>query len=513
MIKGFKNYWEEKPLLLIFWLAFLLRLFSSVFSQGVLGEDISGTIDYAYFLSKGYDNYSIFPWNHEVASINDNNYFLLIIHYLVFGFLDLLNISDVKVKILIIRILYSFVSLITVYFGYRLTKLLVNQRFAKIVAFILAVFWILPFLNSKTFSITLCLPFLLMGLYYYAKYEKTLQSVYYLSTGIMFGIALSLSYSAIFFIIPFLVLFFVLKKLINFFHLITGLFLSFFMFTGLIDFFIWGQPFLPFFQYISNILKLSFFEVINIQLSLMILIFSTFIFGLVVLFTGLIKSFIKYYIYIVPSLIFFIFQFFTENIISYNSFITLPLLIIFGIIGWLNFIESKKITFPIQKNLRLIYLIGLVSNFIIFIFFSTSFTNKAKVESTYYIGNNISNNTDLLIINSNEDFFADYYFGKNVNKTIYKIESKSNNLKYSGRKVNLNSEIIFSLDFFNFPDNEYNIEYILIYGETNHKNNIEEIKNYFPYCELIKVFEISSFDAILNYFGAEIEEVYLYSNE
>ena len=64
------------------------------------------------------------------------------LHYYLFIGLEKVNITDPQDKMLIVRILHAFYSLLLVYFGFKIAKLITSEKNAKIIGLILALFWI-----------------------------------------------------------------------------------------------------------------------------------------------------------------------------------------------------------------------------------------------------------------------------------------------------------------------------------------------------------------------------------
>lgn len=505
-----KKIWHEKPLVLIFWIAFLMRLFASLFSQGYMGNSFNENLEIAFFWFKGFDKYNLFPWNQDIPIESDKNFFEIFFYYLIFFIIDIFKITDTKVILLIIKIIYSFISLLTVYYSYTFTKNISNQKIATYVSLLIAVFWLIPFLSTQTFSVELGLPFILAGFYYISKFEKTLQSVNYLSAGFFFGVAVSFNFAFVFLIIFFLLIFIFRSKFIHLIHILFGFIISFFILSGIIDFIFWGKPFIQFFNYFEFTINNLHLDLTQFAIISAIYFVSSFGIYFIFVFFGIIYSVKKFYLYVISTFLFVIFQCVLIKDNLFNGLVFISEFLIFGIPGWFRFIEEKNLSVDKSKISKWIYFSGITINVIVFFFFSTVYYNKAKTEVTYYIGNNITEDGNILIISDKTVNMTDFFFGKKINKYIYYTNYTNENLKYSSEQINKNTRNIFSLNY--FDKYSIKIDYILIFGNKNSSSFSETLRKYFPPVFLEKQFKSSSFD-ITSFIGVDNESIYLYVNE
>jgi len=331
-----------------------------------------------------------------------------------------------------------------------------------------------------------------------------------LIAGISFGLSAAFNFSIIFFLLPFGLIFVFKNNLINSIHIILGFIVSFFLTSGLTDFVIWGQPFIFFFNYVINTITIFNFNNNQLSTSFLYLILSSFGIFLIFIIVGIYNSFRQYYIYIIPLLLYFLFLNFPAKDINYNSLLLTPLFVVFGIIGFWKFIEKSNSIF-LKKSLKWIYISGIVLNFSLFIFFSTTYYNKAFSEACYYIGNNIDNEDNILIISNYTNDYPDFFYNKKINKYLYVSETENQNLKYSSEKINNNTRLIYSLQYFN--DIKIDVKYIIIIGNEMNKENFDLIKKYFPLSVLDKDFKSKYIDKILNNSAKYKPEIYVYLNE
>jgi len=514
MIKFIKKYWKTRPLFLIFWSAFIIRLLSSVFSQGYLGEiDQFQIIEPSFSWYSGVDIFKLLPWNQNIPTVGGENMFFLIIHYGFFQLFDSLGIENVKIYILIIRIIYSFISLITVYYSFLLAKILLNKHIAKYVALIFAFFWLFAFLSSRIQSEVLAMPFLMISFYKFCKTKPiNLPTLDYLMTGIFMGLTLTFCFNSTFFIIIFLILALYKIGYRNWLHVIGGFSITFLGTQGITDFIIWKKPLVEFIFFVQ---KYFIIETLNFSEIFKYLLFfatSLFVVFAIIIFCGFLKTAFKNIIISLPVFLFFIFCSLSSKVFS--VLLILPFIIILGIKGWTEIVEHFNFLKTRKKNLKIIYFTVFFINLFILPFFIFSFPNSANVEAFTYITNNSAKNSNILIINNKTEKYPDFYLSDRFMKYELNCDTTySEALTYSCLNINKLSRQIYFLDFFKNDFNKIEIYYILIYGDLNLNKKIDYLKNYFPYLHLEKKFENSTFDKYFSFILGEKQNIYLYINE
>jgi len=514
MIKILKKYWDEHPLFLIFWTAFIIRLISSVFSQGYLGEiDQFQIIEPAYSWYNGVDIFNLLPWNQEIPMVKGNNMFFLIIHYAFFEIFYSLGINDVKIIFLIIRIIYSFISLITVYYSFLLSKILINKDIARYIAIIFSFFWLFAFLSSRVQAEVIAMPFLMISFYKFCKKKNTnLPNLDYLMTGIFAGFTLTFCFNSLIFIFIFILLSLIKIGFRNWLHIIGGFSITFVGTQGIIDFVIWKKPLVEFLFFVKNYFIFENPNFNDIFKYLFFFLGSLYVLFALIIFVGFIKSSFKNILIALPVFLFFIYCSLSSKIFS--VLLILPFIIILGIKGWLEIIEYFNFLKIRKKMLRIVYLIGFIFNFLMLPFFIFSFPNKANVNAFSFINNNIENSYNILIVNNKEEKYPDFYLQDKITKYQINLDTTySNSLKYSYLSLNKLTRQVYSLDYFKNDFNNFDLTYILIYGNYNLEKKVMQLKNYFPYLHLEKEYNISYFDKYFSFILGEKQKIYLFVNE
>jgi hypothetical protein len=164
------------------------------------------------------------------------------IHYLIFALCEAANIYNPEVKMFFTRLVHALFSLLTVYYGYKLTERLSNRpNDAKIVGLLLAIFWVFPFMAVRNLREFACIPPLMIGCYFAT--EKKLNSKHVIWAGFWFAIAFIFRYQIVF--IPFVIgLMWLLSKQNWQKALLFGVSIGvvFMLIQGVFDYLYWGSP-------------------------------------------------------------------------------------------------------------------------------------------------------------------------------------------------------------------------------------------------------------------------------
>jgi hypothetical protein len=186
----------QKPLPLILWIAFILRLISVIFAKGWgMHDDHFLVIEASQSWVDGTDYNYWLPGNVAGKEAAGHSWFYVGIHYLFFYFLKIINITDPQAKMYFIRLIHALYSLITVWLGYKITERLSNKNTATITALLLAAFWFMPWLSVRNLVEIVCIPPLLGGIWIIINSEnKRNRMLQFFWAGLIVGIAFSIRF-------------------------------------------------------------------------------------------------------------------------------------------------------------------------------------------------------------------------------------------------------------------------------------------------------------------------------
>lgn len=247
MINTIRSSWETHPLILILITAGVVRLLAAIFSLGYgMHDDHFLVIE----LAQNWINGST-EWFDEGPVIRRG---LLYpgLHYLLFWFLKNLGMTDPQSKMFVVRFIHAIYSMLIVLFGYLISLQLTDKKTSSQVGLFLALFWILPFMSVRCLRELVCIPPLMIGLYFAIKSKgNNSEFKYWILSGIFFGLAVALRFQTAFFVAGFSVVLLFQKKWRESAWYSVGFILSVFATIGAVDWIAWGVPFSSIYNYAS----------------------------------------------------------------------------------------------------------------------------------------------------------------------------------------------------------------------------------------------------------------------
>lgn len=498
MLKKIESIYSRYPLQFILLVGFLLRLISVLFSDGYgMHDDHFLVIEAAQSWVDGFDYNNWLPKNSIDGKPTGHSWFYAGLHYCLFYFFDLIGFEDSKCKMLVIRFLHSIWSMITIYFGYKITEKMSGPKEAGIVGMLLAILWFYPILSVRTMVEMVCVPFMLISIYFllkdHIKYRHYVIAGIFMGLAIAFRIQIYLIWGGVGLVLLFQKRF--IEAIIFGISTICALFLS-----QVTDLFLWGYPFAEISQYIlynsthyEDYITMSWFQYLIVLTGLLIPPVSLFI-----LF-GYFRSFRKLIILFLPSIIFILFHSIYPN--KQERFIlpVIPMVIIAGVIGWYKFYTNSMFWIK-RKNLyrnilRFFWTLNLTALF----FVSPAATKKSRVDSMYFL-NELNDVSGLLLERTTN--YGCYLMPRYYNRmwrTPHLCYSKDETSKYAGQNL---EQIV----------RDKNINYCLFIEERDIEERLSKMKIYFPEMKFIEEFEPSYIDRLLHFLNPrnENEIIYLY---
>lgn len=386
-MENIKNYSVKKTSVwtdykLILWTALLLRLIAAVFSQGYgMHDDHFLVIEASGSWVEGHDYNKWLPWNPLNNGPEGHSFTYVGLNFFLFYLLKIIGIVDPKIMMLVVRIVHALFSMLTVIYGIKITEKLSNQRAAKIVGWLLAALWAMPFLSVHQLFEFTPIPLLMLGIWFLLKNEK--QSINFLYSGLLMGLALSFRYQIGVFAVGVAAVYFFQWKWKPFLLFCIGVLTTFVITQGLVDFIIWGYPFAEMTGYVTYNMKegteympnTNYFMYFYVLIGLLLLPL-----GLLV-FIGFFKVKKEYLILFVPALLFLLFHTWYPNRQERFILTILPVFIILGVIG---FQQLKKDGFD-SKLWRYSWISFWVLNIPLLAFVTTMYSKKSRVEAMYSI--------------------------------------------------------------------------------------------------------------------------------
>ena len=498
MLKTIKKYWEEKPLLLILIAGFFFRLLSVIFSKGWgMHDDHFLVIETAQSWADGtdYNNWLPIKGNSQPPG---HSYFYPGLHYLLFLFLKLTHINGIQTQMYIVRLIHAIYSISIIYFGFKITEKLSDRKNAALVGLLLAVYWFMPFLSVRNLSEMVCIPLLMYGVYLIINKnsQPTTYNFHFIITGLLFGLAFSVRYQTFIFIAGiFLVLLFQ-RKWKSILMVIIGLLLTIIIIEGGIDYFIWGHPFAEIKEYIHYNINNAYSYITQPWYTYMLFISGILIPPIsIFIFIGFFKVWKKHLLIFLPTFMFLVFHSYFPNKQERFILTIIPFIIILGIIGW-NELLNSKIKNQNSKIIRYSWIFFWFLNFIALPVVSTAYSKKARVESMIYLSK--YQNIKYFVQEGTSNIPPRYYLGQWAR---YSNISDTTDLATFKKQIALNEPNKFPA-------------FVLFYDDKNLNNRVNTIKNILPGLKYETTIEPGFIDKILyklNPFNRN-QTIYIYKN-
>jgi hypothetical protein len=173
-------------------IALVIRLLAAFFSGGyAFHDDHFDVIEIAQSWV-----YNLPIWIHDEIPPR-HSMFYAGIHYVIFYVCEMLGLTSPTGKMLVVRVLHALYSLLVVYYGYKITELLSNQRNARLVGLMLALVWFMPFMSVRNLVEITCIPPYLAAFYLILKPDDTNKKTIfwrYLGAGALLALSFVLRY-------------------------------------------------------------------------------------------------------------------------------------------------------------------------------------------------------------------------------------------------------------------------------------------------------------------------------
>ncbi len=417
---------QFQPLNQLLIIGFFLRLVAVIFSKGFGWHDdhfliieASGSwadgSDYNYWLPSASDPNRV-PQGHPLFYVG--------LHYYFFKLLHIFGVADPQLKMFFVRFVHALWSLLIIKFGYRIAEQFSNKKTAWYVGIFLTFFWFMPFMSVRNLVEFVCVPPVLMAIYYLGKENKNAGN--FLLAGLWLGIAFSMRFQTIFLSAGIGLALLIQKNSIKNILLLALTFTGVLMLTqGLVDYLLWHRPFAEFSSYVQyNIDNAGTYGTDNWHM------YFDLIFGLLIpplsllLFAGYFVTWKKIPLIFWPVFLYLAFHTYFPNKQERFIMTVLPLMIVSGTVGMFTIYERNRNRLN-ARLFRFCRVFVIVLNCILLVVLSTSYSKRHRVEAMSYLyKKHDSNNFFVEDSNKENDFLMPplFYYGKwisvyGINKT------------------------------------------------------------------------------------------------
>jgi hypothetical protein len=490
-MKLIKKMWDEKPLQLILFVAGFIRLFSVIFSKGYgMHDDHFLVIEESQSWVDGFDYNNWLPSSQigaEVPTPTGHSFFYSGLHYFLFLFLKAIGMDDPQNKMYVIRLIHAALSILTIYWGYKITEKVAGKQQAKMVGILLSLFWFMPFMSVRNLVEFVCITPLMYATWIVIKNEEKKIITPYILAGIMLGIAFSIRFQTVMFTGGFGLALLFTKRIKE------ALVLGFFFFLvaalvqGLTDYFIWGRPFVEFAEYIRynienarNYFVQQWYMYLLLIGGILIPPISLFIFF------GFMRSWKKHLLLFLPSFIFLVFHCYFSN--KQERFILpiIPFIILLGYIGWSDFISTSKYWLAHKKLMRNFWIYFWIMNTIPLLVVSVAYSKRNRVEAMTYIAAK-GDVTSILIEDSNRDDF--------IMPPLFYLKKWGYVAGITKLKP---TDVYYNTEYANSPQKN-RPNYVVFMQEDNLDERVATLKKYIPTLSYEATIEPSFIDKLMHW--------------
>ncbi len=481
----------------------IFRLIAVVFSKGFGWiDDQFLVVEIAQSWVDGIDYYKWLPGTDYNEGPKGFSFFYVGIHYLLFTFLEFIQITDPQSKMFVIRLLHAFWSMLIIYYGFKITRLYGTEKSARLVGWLLAVFWIFPFLSVRTLVEYVSIPFFMIAIYLVLKSKRNGSLLKWIWIGFLFGLAVNIRYQTVLIAGGVGLALLLQSKWKETVYATIGGLLSIAIFQGGIDYFIWGKPFIQMSTYIGyNVSSAGQYTVGPWYHYLLFLLAALIPPVSIFLLAGFLRSYKSLLVIFIPVLLFIIFHSWYPN--KQERFIVtiIPLLFISGVIGWKMLADGALNPPFMRKIIKASWIFFWIINLIAILPISTMYSKKARVESMSYLSK-YENINFFLIEDVNKDvlrFPPQFYLGYFTN---YEALMKKDDFEAFKKRFERLAE-------------SHHPDFILFYQPNDIEDRVEKMKTVFPDLEFETMIEPGMMDALLHYLNPinDNQNIYIYRNK
>jgi hypothetical protein len=377
---------KSSSYLFIFAVALFVRLLAAVFAKGyMMHDDHFLIIESSAGWVDGYDYNYWLPWSKGNHGPSGHSFFYPGIHYLLFSGMKALGMEDPQSKMLLIRILHAFFSLLIVWLGIRLAERLADSRSAVMTGWILALLAFLPNFSVRNLVEMVCIPPLMGAVWYLLRFESERLMKWALWSGVLLGIAAGIRYQAAVFGAGLGLYLLMMRQWLGAILLAAGFAGAFFL-TQISDLVIWKKPFAEFGEYVRYNLVSGGEYIVLPWYTYLLTIAGALIppFGLFLI-AGFLRNWRKHLIVFLPVVLFVLIHSLIGN--KQERFIlpALPFMILSGSAWCVSFMERTDAWARVFRASRAFFWVINTAALAVLTF---SYGKKARVEAMYFLYQN-----------------------------------------------------------------------------------------------------------------------------
>jgi len=494
--------WKDKPLVLIIWIAAVLRMISVIFAKGWgMLDDHFLVIEIAQSWVDGGNFNHWLPWGQGNEGPSGHTFFYAGLHFVLFTIFKWIHLDDPQVKMFIVRLIHAAFSMVVVVLGFKITERLSDKKTARIAGLLLAAFWFMPWLSVRNLVEIVAIPFLVISTWLIIKPEKQNKTLMlFVWAGLISGISFSIRYQTIIYAGGMGLALLFQKQIREAILFGVGYLISVALLQGLIDTLIWGYPFAEFTEYVlynieyrNDYITGEWYNYLLLLLGILILPISIF------LFVGMFKNWKKRLIIFLPAMIFLVFHSYFPNKQERFILTIVPFIIMVGIMGWYEILDQSRFFARNKKLIHGSWLFFWSLNIVLLAFVTTMYGKRARVETMSYL-HKYDNVKAILLENTNGtniQIMPQFYLGQWIERL----------------EVTKAKPIDQLPDFIGSTEDEP--RFVIFFHQDNIDERVENMKNVFPGLVYETTIQPGFVDKVMHWLNPYNvnEEIFIYRNK
>lgn len=374
-----RKMWDEKPLAAVMLAAILARLVAVFLARGYgMLDDHFLVLERAHDWMRGIRLDPSHPLEHSLVYPG--------LHYLLLVAFKKMGRYNPDGIMYLVRFLHAAFSLLTVYFGYKITLLRFDRHRAASVALLLALLWVFPSMSVRNLIEMACAPFLVIAGYHAVRYDDTKRPSFALWAGVFCGLAFVFRYQTA--VVPLcmgLVLL-VRRDILAAACLAAGFAVSSFLVQGMTDIVAYGRPYASFMAYFlynktagGHYVTQPWYTYIFTLTGVLIPPIS------LLLMFGFLRTWKRMALLFWPTLLFLVFHSLYPNKQERFLLPVMPFIVILGMIGWWEFADKSAFCAAHRKLLRGCWIFFWCANSVLLLAGITTYSKRARVETMNFL--------------------------------------------------------------------------------------------------------------------------------
>ncbi len=495
------------PLSVIMLLALVIRLLAALFSGGyAFHDDHFDVIEIAQSWV-----YNLPIWIHDEIPPR-HSMFYAGIHYVIFYVCDLLGLISPTGKMTVVRVLHALYSLLVVYYGYKITELLSNQRNARLVGLMLALVWFMPFMSVRNLVEMTCIPPYLAAFYLILKPDSTNKKTIiwrYLGAGALLALSFVLRYHIFLLAAGAGLVLLFQKQWLKVIYLGFGFSAIALLIQGTIDIIFYKYPFhsvVTYFLYNSDkAYSYSTGPVYRYVLTILGFLVPPLS---VYLLLGYARTAKIAPTLFVAGLLFFVVHSAFPN--KQERFILplLPIIMILGVIGWQSFVQQSRFWQTRRKLLAASWTFFWILNITAAVLLAFTFTKKSRIAPLVYLSGK-ENLHGILLEFGDHSFKMPplFYLGRMAAEAEPFITDRKKMWQQykTGTPLPANFVMVYSLNdekALKALQSEikpaYAPNYVVVVGQDDLEKRLQRIRQLYPQLKLEQTIKPSLYDQVLH---------------